>query len=191
MAAGAWQSAAPVAPLRHAAPEPLAAALDLRDSDPAPQARQRWLAAVAPHLPGRDDATVLGHLLGLDFSTIPAEPRPASLASCATAPSSMPPSCCGGLAPDGVPRVVLLEDMHWCDDGTLDFVETLLAEHHELPLLLLVLLRPSLFERRPAWARDGSPWLPVRLEPLDEQGSRELAMHSAHAWPNRRRCCTS
>lgn len=47
--------------------------------------------------------------------------------------------------------LMLLDDVQWADDGSLDFVEQLARDGVELPLLVVGAARPALFERRPAW----------------------------------------
>ncbi|MBP7356114.1 MAG: AAA family ATPase, partial [Longilinea sp.] len=52
--------------------------------------------------------------------------------------------------------VILLEDIHWADDSSLDVFEHLghmLSRH---PVLIITAARPSLFDRRPSWA-SGQP----------------------------------
>ena len=46
------------------------------------------------------------------------------------------------------PLVVVLDDLHWADDESLDFVQHL-ARAAPVPLLLVMLARPALLERRP------------------------------------------
>ena len=65
------------------------------------------------------------------------------------------------------PLVVALEDIHWADDGLLDFVEHLQATAAG-PLLVLCTARPELLERRPAWG----PL--VELSPLSDEETRTL-----------------
>src|SRR5581483_6571806 len=73
-----------------------------------------------------------------------------------------------GLAAGG--RVVLaLEDVHWADDGLLDFVEHLREWATGVPLTVLCTARPELVDRRPAW-----PGI-VPLEPLSTEDTGELA----------------
>ena len=47
--------------------------------------------------------------------------------------------------------LMLLDDVQWADDGSLDFIEQLARDGVELPLLVVGAARPALFERRPAW----------------------------------------
>jgi predicted ATPase len=49
------------------------------------------------------------------------------------------------------PLVLVLEDLHWADEGTLDFAEHLADWATDSPLLVLCTARPELLERRPAW----------------------------------------
>ena len=60
-------------------------------------------------------------------------------------------------ARDGAPIVLLLEDLHWADDGSLDFLNYVTEVGGDVPMLVLCLTRPELFERRPDWGRAGSP----------------------------------
>lgn len=74
--------------------------------------------------------------------------------------------------------VVLLEDVHWADEGSLDLIEYLLQECQDLPLLLVVSARPDLWQKRPSWQ-----WLDalytqhttqIDLQPLNGIDSRLL-----------------
>jgi tetratricopeptide (TPR) repeat protein len=49
------------------------------------------------------------------------------------------------------PLVLVLEDLHWADEGLLDFVEELIDWLHGVPLLVVCSARPELLERRPGW----------------------------------------
>jgi class 3 adenylate cyclase len=51
------------------------------------------------------------------------------------------------------PTLVVLEDLHWADDGILELVEGLSARLGDVPLLLLALARPEFLDARPGWAR--------------------------------------
>jgi hypothetical protein len=44
--------------------------------------------------------------------------------------------------------VVLLDDLHWADDGSLDFIDYLAQTCRDLPMMVLCLARPALDERR-------------------------------------------
>jgi class 3 adenylate cyclase/tetratricopeptide (TPR) repeat protein len=74
----------------------------------------------------------------------------------------------------GTPIVLLLDDLHWADEGSLDFVNHLVANCGDLPLFLLCLTRSTLFERRPLWGSGRREHLRIDLEPLSKRGTREL-----------------
>ena len=71
----------------------------------------------------------------------------------------------------GLPLVIQIEDLHWADDASLDFIDYLQEVDRDVPLLLLTLTRPSLFERR----QTPDHFAPVDLAPLDRDASRDLA----------------
>ena len=49
------------------------------------------------------------------------------------------------------PLVLVFEDLHWADDGLLDFVDHLVDWAAEVPILVVGTARPELLERRPGW----------------------------------------
>jgi predicted ATPase/class 3 adenylate cyclase len=71
------------------------------------------------------------------------------------------------------PLVLVFEDVHWADDGLLDFIEHLVGWAREVPILIVATTRPELYERRPQWAeKDFATTL--ALPPLSEGETREL-----------------
>ncbi len=63
------------------------------------------------------------------------------------------------------PLVLVLEDIHWADDGLLDFIEHA-ADWTQGPVMLLTLARPELLERRPTWGGGKRNAASIYLEPL-------------------------
>ena len=49
------------------------------------------------------------------------------------------------------PLVLIFEDLHWADDGLLDFVDSLAEWVTDVPMLVVGTARPELLERRPGW----------------------------------------
>jgi len=49
------------------------------------------------------------------------------------------------------PLVLVFEDLHWADDGLLDFVDELADWATTVPLLIVGTARPELLDRRPGW----------------------------------------
>jgi class 3 adenylate cyclase/tetratricopeptide (TPR) repeat protein len=72
------------------------------------------------------------------------------------------------------PVVLLLEDLHWADGATLDWIQDREAVTPEVPLLVVATSRPSLLERRPHWGEGLHGHHTVRLQPLSRRESREL-----------------
>jgi class 3 adenylate cyclase/tetratricopeptide (TPR) repeat protein len=77
-----------------------------------------------------------------------------------------------GLA-DQRPLVLVFEDLHWADDGLLDFVDHLADWATGVPLLVVGTARPELLDRRPGWGGGKLNTATVALTPLaDEDAAR-------------------
>ncbi len=72
------------------------------------------------------------------------------------------------------PVVVLLEDIHWADDSSLDAVRHFASLVERLPMLVVCAARPSLFERRPHWGEGQANHVRLDLQPLSKRDSRQL-----------------
>jgi class 3 adenylate cyclase/tetratricopeptide (TPR) repeat protein len=71
------------------------------------------------------------------------------------------------------PLVLVVEDVHWADEGLLDFLDHLADWATSSPLLLMCTARPELHERRPHWgARQNAATL--ALSPLSDDEMRAL-----------------
>ena len=77
------------------------------------------------------------------------------------------------LAANG-PVIMVFEDLHWADTGTIDFVEHLLDWSKGVPIYIVTLARPELIERRPDWGAGKRNFVSMYLEPLDELAMRAL-----------------
>ena len=78
-------------------------------------------------------------------------------------------------ASDGSPVVLQLEDLHWADSESLDFLNYLVEVNRDVPLLVLGFTRPALFERRPDWSSTEGIHQRIDLQPLSKGYSRDLA----------------
>lgn len=67
--------------------------------------------------------------------------------------------------------VLIIDDLHWADDGSLEFIEHLVSSCGDAPVMLLCLTRPEFWERRKNWL---APAARIDLAPLERQGSRQL-----------------
>jgi len=64
------------------------------------------------------------------------------------------------------PLVLAFEDLHWADDGLLDFVDYLVDWASDLPILVVASARPELLERRPGWGGGKRNATTISLAPL-------------------------
>ena len=71
------------------------------------------------------------------------------------------------------PLVLVLEDIHWADEGLLDVIE-FLARWGEGPVTIICLARHELLERRPGWGGGTLNAATIVLEPLDHEESTRL-----------------
>jgi class 3 adenylate cyclase/tetratricopeptide (TPR) repeat protein len=78
-----------------------------------------------------------------------------------------------GLA-DERPTILVFEDLHWADDGLLDFVDTLVDWATDVPLLVVATARPELLARRPHWGGGKPNAATLSLVPLSERETAEL-----------------
>ncbi len=60
----------------------------------------------------------------------------------------------------------MFEDLHWADDGLLDFIDQLVDWARSAPILVLCTARPELLERRPGWGGGKANALTISLPPL-------------------------
>ena len=68
------------------------------------------------------------------------------------------------------PLVLVFEDIHWADDGLLDFIEYL-GDWAQGPILTVALARPELFERRATWGGGKRNAASIALDPLSADES--------------------
>ena len=163
----------------------LALQCGVADTDSAEVAKRKVVGGLSPWFTERGErqAQLIGQLSGLDFADSPTvkglDPRSlrdqalmalrAYLQALAAQGSSLP--------------VLIVEDLHWADDSSLDLLRHLLAHAAELPLALVMTARPPLLARRPDWVKPdaadaaNNPIAPnalMTLSPLPADQSNEL-----------------
>jgi len=153
----------------------------IRDSDSMDDAKRKLEEGVIPVFADADaeaNVHLLGQLIGLDYSDsrhvrgIRDDAREIRSRGFYAAAQTL--RRIG--AERGVPIVVQLDDVHWADDGSLDFIDHLVHVNRDVPMLLLAFTRPALFERRAgALSAAGADSSRIDLRPLDKTGSRMLA----------------
>jgi class 3 adenylate cyclase/tetratricopeptide (TPR) repeat protein len=72
------------------------------------------------------------------------------------------------------PLVLVFEDLHWADDGLLDFIDQLVEWATDVPLLVVCTARPELLERRPRWGGGKRNATAISLAPLADDDVRRL-----------------
>jgi class 3 adenylate cyclase len=72
------------------------------------------------------------------------------------------------------PLVLVFEDLHWADDGLLDFVDYLAEWAGGVPMLILATARPELLERRPGWGGGKRNAATLTLPPLSRDETARL-----------------
>ena len=72
------------------------------------------------------------------------------------------------------PLVLVFEDLHWADDGMLDFVDHLVERASGVPLLVLATARPELLQRRAGWGGGKANALTISLPPLSNDDTAGL-----------------
>jgi len=65
--------------------------------------------------------------------------------------------------------VMVFEDLHWADDGLLDFVDELAEWASAVPLVVVCTARPELLTRRPSWGGGKLNATTLALAPLSEE----------------------
>ena len=70
--------------------------------------------------------------------------------------------------------VLVFEDLQWADSGLLDFIDHLLDWSRALPIVVVTLARPELFDRRPDWGASRRHLTALALEPLSDAEVTEL-----------------
>jgi class 3 adenylate cyclase/tetratricopeptide (TPR) repeat protein len=147
------------------------------ESDPAELARNTLVGGLVSLFVQEGEAPIhlIGHLIGLDFSASShvaevlgdeAEFRRRAFDAAAL--------CLRRLSMTR-PVVLVLDDLHWSDSGTLAFLRHLHGSNQDTPFLSLTLTRPSLFERDSDCLASEGGHVQLELKPLDKDLSHQLA----------------
>jgi class 3 adenylate cyclase/tetratricopeptide (TPR) repeat protein len=72
------------------------------------------------------------------------------------------------------PVLLVFEDIHWADDGLLDFIDHLADWSARLPILIVCTARPELLERRPGWGGGKLNATTLSLSPLSDEDTARL-----------------
>ena len=149
---------------------------EILDSDPLDTVYEKFIKGSEQFLgPNSGDrAELIGQLVGFDFAS---KPR---VAAALEDPESFRATALAHLgeffaaAAEQYPIAVHIEDIHWADDASLDLINHLVREQNDLPLFVLCMARPSLYDRRPQWGEGQRFHERVQLDPLSQLSSRRL-----------------
>jgi class 3 adenylate cyclase len=72
------------------------------------------------------------------------------------------------------PVVMVFEDLHHADSGTLDFIDNLMEWSRTVPITVITLARPELLEKRSDWGAGKRTFASIHLEPLPPEAMERL-----------------
>ena len=72
------------------------------------------------------------------------------------------------------PLIIYLDDLHWADDKSLDFIDFITQNCAEQAILIIETTRPTLFEKRPYWGEGQENRIRLDLQSLSKRESRKL-----------------
>ena len=134
----------------------------LAESDDADTTRERIAAAVAEYVPDAEERRWIEphllQLLGIEDAGI--NEREELFAAWRTFFERVS---------DLGPVILLFEDLHWADQGLLDFIDHLLEWSRDQPILVVTSARPELLDRRPDWGMGRRNFVALSLEPLSDE----------------------
>ena len=153
----------------------IASRLDIAIDDPADVVRQKLTDAFV-HVLGSERGQRLGAValawLGYELSgetvTVPQEPqalRDAGTAAVGTYFAELSKHA---------PVVMLLEDLHWADEGTLRWLDAVEAIFAQSRIFVVATSRPTLLEDHPRWGEGLGHHVRLDLAPLTRRESRAL-----------------
>ncbi len=80
--------------------------------------------------------------------------------------------------------VLVFEDLHWADDGLIDFITELVERSSRSPILVVTLARPDLLDRYPGWGSGRRNSMSMQLAPLSEESMRALVEGTVPGLPD-------
>ncbi|HEX7838424.1 MAG TPA: AAA family ATPase, partial [Kofleriaceae bacterium] len=159
-------------------------ALGILEGEPLPERRDKIRARVAERIPSADRRRVaefLGELVDAPFpgddpggaagAALRAARQDAQLMS-----DQMRRAWLDFLRAEATahPVLILLDDLHWGDFGTVRFIDAALRERGDLPWMVLALARPEVFDTFPNLWSERSSVQAIRLEALGRKASERL-----------------
>ncbi|UCG40574.1 MAG: AAA family ATPase, partial [Acidimicrobiia bacterium] len=72
------------------------------------------------------------------------------------------------------PLILVIEDLHWADDALVEFLEYLIDQTVDSPILLITTARPQLLRDRPTWGAGKVNAASIGLSPLGDEDTKRL-----------------
>jgi class 3 adenylate cyclase/tetratricopeptide (TPR) repeat protein len=149
----------------------LASRFEIVESDERADVTAKLRRGFAPHLTA-DEADVVGHWLGFDAVRSAAIERLRSAQGYSNVCAGHLALYLRSIAASG-PALIVLEDLHWADEESLELVEHIAHWLQDERLCLVGATRPALLERHPDWLTRSAGSRHV-LHPLSHDSSRAL-----------------
>lgn len=168
------------------------ARFEIQESDSPPVARQKLESGLVALLGASAEASgdeplmqahFIGRLLGLDFSASPylrdilkdtEQIRHRAFHYLGRFFTAISQSGSTAENPPVNATLLIAEDIHWSDDGSLELIDYLARTCEDAPIMIVCLARSTLFERRPAWGEGLAAHTRLNLDPLSNRDSRAL-----------------
>ena len=163
----------------------LRTSLTISAGEPAASARVKvsgWLARVVPEGEHRRVTAYIGEMMGIPFPDDDDEGLRAARQSAARMSAEMVRAFVDGLR--GVcavsPMLLVLEDLHWGDDASIQLIDQALRDLEDQPLVVLALARPEVNDLFPdLWSKRGVQ--NIRLGALPRRAAEELVTRTLEA----------
>ncbi len=159
----------------------LRGALGIQESEPLLARRDKIRQRVAEHVPAGEQKRVaefLGELVGTPF---PGNDEPGAALRAARQDAQLMSEQMRRAWLDFLqaeasaqPVLIVLEDLHWGDFGTVQFIDTALRERSARPWMVLALARPEVYEVFPKLWAERKNVQEIRLKELGRRASERL-----------------
>jgi class 3 adenylate cyclase/tetratricopeptide (TPR) repeat protein len=144
----------------------------IRDADSSEVLRTKFLEGMTRHVTPTQ-AAVLGYLVGFDFASVPAVQAAVADPQFDEIATAYLTAYFQALTIEAQ-TLILLEDIHWTDDRSLDLLDAVLSGLPDQRLLVVCTARTVFCERRPDWGSGYAYGTRLDLKPLSSRNSRTL-----------------
>lgn len=160
---------------------------DIHHRNSPPVAREKLVRGISEVMNVENEAAVqeqahyIGQLLGFDFSDSPHLPNVVKNArQIREAAFRHIGAFFTAVSRQNSIAILFLEDMHWADEGSFDLLDYLVQTCTDVPIMIVCLARPELFEARSSWEvvekLNPNIYERISLPTLNSIDSRHMAM---------------